>query len=436
MTQKTRTALFFAFLALFLLIAPSAVFYSQGYRIDFDLKKITQTGGLFMKIVPKQVEIYIDGKLKKKTDFFFGSTLIENLLPQKYKIEVKKQDYLTWEKTLEIKEKEVAEAKNIVLFSQDISFQPLLTNVKNFWFSPDQTKIITLEEDKSSSLPSLPSDENSIAEKGERGWALKLYELDKKIKSHLVEEKDISSKEADLLNLTFSEDSKDISLEVGTAEQVKYFTLTLDKLPVKLIGTKAPLPPAENSLTYQKVNNDIYYLNSSGHVFKNEEKLTKTPFPTKQETKYDLKIFNGFIFLTENENLYRLNANSGLFEEFFEGIKHLTASPSLKTLAFASNHEIWIFCLEETAGQPQRKTGKKTFLLRFSKEIKDVSWLNSDYLIINLEGDIKIAETDNRDKVQTWDIKNFSEPNIFFNQADKKLYILSEENLYSSEKIF
>ena len=44
---------------MFLLIAPTAVFYSLGYRIDFDSKKISQTGGLFLKVLPKQVEVYL-----------------------------------------------------------------------------------------------------------------------------------------------------------------------------------------------------------------------------------------------------------------------------------------------------------------------------------------------------------------------------------------
>lgn len=83
---------------MFLLIAPSIVLYSQGYRIDFENKKITQTGGLFLKISPKQADIYLNGKLSRKTDFFFGSALIENLLPKKYKLEIKKTGYQSWKK--------------------------------------------------------------------------------------------------------------------------------------------------------------------------------------------------------------------------------------------------------------------------------------------------------------------------------------------------
>ena len=83
MTKKMRKILFLLCLFLFLLIAPTAILYSQGYRLDFENKKFTQTGGIFLKILPKQVEVYLDGKLRDKTDFFFGSILIEDLLPKK-----------------------------------------------------------------------------------------------------------------------------------------------------------------------------------------------------------------------------------------------------------------------------------------------------------------------------------------------------------------
>jgi len=51
---------------------------------------IVKTGGLFIKALPKQANLYINGDFIKKTDFFFGSTLVENLLPRTYKVELKK----------------------------------------------------------------------------------------------------------------------------------------------------------------------------------------------------------------------------------------------------------------------------------------------------------------------------------------------------------
>ena len=416
MTKKIRTILFLICLFLFFLIAPSVIFYSQGYRVDINAKKITQTGGLFLKVIPKQVEVFIDGKLKKKTDFFFGSALIENLLPKKYKIQIKKEGYYPWEKNLEIREKEVTEAKNIVLIPENPNFGILTEGIKDFWFSPDERKII-------------------LSEDYEQGWALKLYDLEKNVKSHLIEEKDIFPGGVDLLELEFSPDSKEISLEVGMKEQIKHFTLEIDKIPPTLAESEEPLPPFENALTYKALGQDIYYLNNLGHLFKNEEKLTEKPFPVKLETEYALEIFPGFVFLHEGQILYQFNPDSKSFEKFFEPIKDLKISPDHKKVVYFSDYEIWILFLKEISNQPQRKAGDKLFLIRLSEQIKDCFWLNSDYLIFNAANKIKIAEIDDRDRINVVDVAEVENPKIFWNKNDKKLYILSNGNLSQSGKL-
>jgi len=419
MTKRTRTILFLVCLFLFLSIAPTAIFYSQGYRFDFETKKITQTGGLFLKAEPKQVEVFIDGKLKKKTDFFFGSALTENLLPKKYKIQMKKEGYYPWEKNLEIREKEVTEAKKIVLIPENPNFNILTEEVKDFWFSPDERKIILKENPPAG---------------GETGWALKLYDLEKNVKSHLVEEKDVYSKGADLLKLEFSPDSKKIYLNIGMKEQEKNFVLGLDKVPPVLTERKIT-PQTEDIVTSQVFNEENYYLDNSGHLFKNEERLTEKPFPVKPETKYALEIFQNFVFLHEGQVLYQFNPDLKSFEKFFEPIKDLKISPDYKKIVYFSDYEIWILFLEKINDQPKRESRDKLFLIRLSEQIKDCFWLNSDYLIFNAANKTKIAEIDDRDRINVVDVAEFENPKIFWNQFDKKLYVLSDSNLYQSERL-
>lgn len=425
-----------------------AVLYSQGYRIDFDSKRITQIGGLFLKVGPKRAEVYLDGKLKNKTDFFFGSLLIEDLLPKKYKIEIKKPGFSSWEKTLEIKEKEVTEAKNIILFPENLNFSEISKRVEKFWFSPDQKKIVLKESNP-------PAD---------GGWALKLYDLDKNVKSHLINEKNIYLKGADLLNLEFSENSKEIYLEVGAAEQIKNFSLSADKAPSLLTEIKKTATSAENIIISKKTtkNNDAYFLNKDGHLFKNEEQLTEKPFPVREETEYALETFPNFIFLREGEVLYELNPNLKSFEKFFDGIRGLKISPDSKKLVYFSDYEIWILFLKEKFNQPQKKAGEKVFLMRLSEKIQDIFWLNSDYLVFNTGSKIgsvrsespettllpatgtfngvKISEIDDRDKINVININppanNGGGVEIFWNQIDKKIYILIGEILYSSNVLF
>lgn len=420
MTKKTRTILFLICLFLFLLISPTVLLYSQGYRFDFENKRLTQTGGLFIKAEPKRAEIYINGRLVKKTDFFFGSALVENLLPKRHQIEVKKEGYLAWEKNLEIKERQVTEAKNIILFPENLNFNILTRGIKDFWFSPDEKKII-------------------LKEAGEIGWTLKLYDLEKNVKSHLINETDIYSRGADLLNLEFSEDLKEIYLNVGIKEQEKIFVLKLDRMP-PLLNEKTTAPPpsditlsSENIITSRKINNELYYLDNSGNLFKNERKLTEKPFPVQAETKYILEVFQDFVFLVEGENLYLFSLDSKSFEKFFERISNLKISPDNKKLIFFSNSEIWILFLKD---EGTKKAGEKLFINRLSEKIGDVFWLNSDYLIFNSGDNLKIVEIDDRDRIQTWDITNFPSPEIYFNPNNRKLYILSQGNLFVSEKLF
>jgi len=420
-------------LFLFLSVAPLIIFYSQGYRFDLESKRITQTGGLFLRVIPKSVEIYLNyhspaaPELMKKSDFFFGTALIENLLPKKYKIKVIKEGYYPWEKSLEIREKEVTEAKNIVLIPENPDFSILTGEAKDFWFSPDEKKIILFEEN-------------------EKGWSLKLYDLERKVKSHLINEEDISGEAVDLLDLKFLPDSKKIKLKVGTGEQLKYFTLEIDKIPPVLTESEEPSPPFENALTYQTIDQDVYYLNELGHLLKNDERLTEKPFPVKKETDYELNIWQGgdaapeYVFLREGQILYQFNPESKSFEKFFEPIKNLKISPDYKKIVYFSDYEIWVLFLKEIADQPPRQDGEQLFLIRLSEKIDDVFWFNSNYLVFNTKDKIKIAEIDDRDRVN---IVDFSQPGTargeiekaFWNQFDKRLYILSEGNLYQSKKL-
>lgn len=413
---------------LFLLICPLAVLYSQGYRIALNPSdggiKISQTGGLFIKAYPKQVEVQIDEvktsrhPLNEKTDFFFGSLLVENLFPQKYKIEVKKEGYLTWQKILEVKEKEVTEVKNIVLFPQNKEFETLASDLKDFWFSPDQKEIIW--------------EENPLTGKG---WSLKSYDLNTNVKSHLIDDSDISNKKPELLSLEFSPDSKEINLEVAISEDIKYFKINLEKNPPILTKVKFPATTTESILVSKNINNDSYYLDKRGNLFKNQEKLSDKPFAIKQETKYDLEVFQDYIFLQEDKTLYKFNSDSKSFEKFGDGVNSLKLSPDSKTLAYLSDYEAWLLFLKDKETEPRKKAGEKLLLLRLSEKINDCFWLNDDYLVLRIGDAIKIIEIDDRDKIQTWNPANFPEPKIFFNQNDKKLYVLSGGKLYRSDAL-
>jgi len=439
-------------LVLFLIVATLTVFYSLGWRFDWKTKKITQPGIFYFKVWPKSVQIYLDNELKEKTDFFFGSTLVENLLSGEYKVEIKKEGFHTWEKTLEIRKRKVTEAKNIILIPENPNFTIITNEVNDFFFSPDEKKIILKSPD----------------------WSLKLFEIDNNVKSHLIDEGDISKSEVQLFDLKFSHDSSKVLLELGFKEKVSYYLLDIDKSPAvlssldfldspeklyflpkdsqKLLALKEKKisevnlstkeissPILENINTLTIFHNDIYYLDDSGFIFKNnlsfnqEEKLNIIPFSIKEKARYEITVFNSYLSLQENDALYIFDRDKKSFEKFFELIKDFKFSYNPQKIAYFNNYEIWVLFLEKKYEQPQKEAKEKLFITRFSEKIDDLFWYTNHYLIFNAGDKIKVAEIDDRDRINIVDLAEFKEPKIFW--SNKKLYILSEENLYVSEEL-
>lgn len=247
MTKRTRTIIFWVFCFLFILATPLIIFYSQGYRFDWQQKKVLQTGAFYFKTAPVKADIYLNGKFKKRTSMITGSILLKNILPKTYTVEIKKEGYHSWKKELEVKERQVTEAKNIILFPENLNF-------------------------------------------------------------------------------------------------------TL--------------------------------------VSQNQEK-----------------------------------------------IQEIATSSDKKKTADKSNYEIWIVFLEDQQDLVKRRAGDKILLARFSQAIGKVFWLTNDYLIFNVGDKIKIAEIDDRDKLNMVDLAEFKEPEIFWEPKNKKLYILSEKKMYLLENL-
>ncbi|MBU0546619.1 MAG: hypothetical protein ABH876_00820 [Patescibacteria group bacterium] len=429
MDNNFKKALAWICVILFLILTPVTILYSQGYRLDWNPPigriKITQTGGLFFRILPQPAEIFLDSKFKKTTDFLFGSSLIDNLLPKKYDISIRKEGYYSWEKQLEVKEKMVTAAESILLIPKNIDLTIISTDIENFWLAPDNKNLILKE----------------TSSNNENNWSLKLYNLSKKIKSHLIEESDIYAKGADLMGLEFSDNSKDIFLEIGIKEQIKKFDLEISQTPPILKEIKEQSIPIDNIITYKKLGEDIYYLDDLGYIFKTDSsfkqknQITQTPFTVLPETNYELNKFKDLIFLKEKKTLYLFNQESNLWEKFFEPVSGLVLSPDSKKLVYFSDYEIWTMFLEDIQEQPSRQTGDKILIMRLSEKIKDVNWLNYSYLIITTENKIKISEIDERDKANIVDLVQLPNPKVSFNETDKKLYILSDNTLYQSKPI-
>jgi len=393
-----RKILFSFFLFLFLIFGPLLIFYSLGYRFNFEKKKITKTGGIFVKALPKEVEVSIDGKIKKKTDPFFGSVLIENLLPKKYKVKVEKEGYFPWEKELEVEEEKVTEIKNLVLFPKDLNFSQILSGIDQFWISPNGKELILKESENEK-------------------WVLKSYHLEKKIKSYLVGENDFP-KGAEFLKLNFGEDPDQIEIAVKIKDETRDFVLNLKKSPQLKEKELEKIP--ENAICFKKIGGDFYFFDKSGYLFKGEERLNEEPLNLTENCQ--LEIFDSLIFLESKGNLYLLK--EGKFEKIFENVRGIIISPDSKKIAIFSDYEIWIF-----------ENGKIEFLNRFSEKIEKLYWFNENYLIFLSGGKIKISEIDKRDKINVYELTEIGKEDFSFNQQNKRIYLKKGDSIFESDSL-
>ncbi len=454
MDKKIKRILILVFVIIFLIGGPLAIFYSRGYRFDFETKKIVKSGAFYFRTQPESCEIYLDGKLKKKTDFLFGNAFIKNLLPKKYNIRIEKEGYFLWEKALEVKEEFVTEAKNIILFPKNLNFSLLLSNIEDYFFSPNEKTII-------------------LKKSGEDGWSLEIFDLEENFQEVFLEEKDLTKKEVQFLDLNWNSDSRRILIETEIEEDTKYFTIDLLEekqiFPLEysniqeisfnpnnsqeifflksLNGSKSlfqanfltqelPKVILKNLITYEISDGNIFWLSPDGFLYRSDFSgrrlgvLNTESFSIKEGLKYKIEIFSPAVFLIENNVLYQLDSSSRIFEKFSESIKNLKLSPDSKKLVIGNNYEIWILFLIDIDEQSQKKASQKIFLTRFSQKIGDIFWLNPDYLIFNTGNKLKIAEIDDRDRINIIELGEFENPKIFWNQELERMYILSNKELY------
>ncbi len=147
MTRRTRRIIFFLFLMAFIVLAPLITLYAWGYSFDWEEKTIVATGGIYLKSYPSGAEIYINDKLRGKTNKF-----IRRLVPKLYEIKIAKDDYHPWQKNFLVEPRLVAKANNILLvpFNPKISlitkdeedYSEIYSSLKN----PDKEKTYFLSK--------------------------------------------------------------------------------------------------------------------------------------------------------------------------------------------------------------------------------------------------------------------------------------------------
>jgi len=115
LSRKIRSRVLWVLLALFVVLTPILIGYSQGYRLD-DALGLIQTGGIYLHSDVANTSVFIDDDFLENNGAFLKNTLIQDLLPNRYyALRVERDGYQSWVKVLLVKPNLVTEARVLML---------------------------------------------------------------------------------------------------------------------------------------------------------------------------------------------------------------------------------------------------------------------------------------------------------------------------------
>ena len=184
--------------------------------------------------------------------------------------------------------------------------------------------------------------------------------------------------------------------------------------------------------------NHLYYLRTHDHFLLDvqidhpEKKKIVSVLPVYFQQLRKMTAYDEYrlAFLDDNQQLFILNNDPEHQENFFGKIadraKDFQFSDDGKKILFWNNNEIFVYFLREWKVQPKRSKGDKILVTRFSSSINNVQWMqNFENVIFTKSNLIKMAEIDNRDRINLVDIfqaeHSLPEKSCLY---DKKTFIL------------
>ena len=386
MPHRTRLALFYTFVGLFLLLGTVILLYSFGWRIDLETGKIQKIGAIYVKTNVRDTTIKLNNKTyKDEAGIIQSGTLISSLLPKTYSIEISKEGYLPYHKTLTVKPSRVEEILNVQLIPK--TFEPTFvapTKGTQFIDTTENADRIILQ-DPTTSVYYL-YDETHASSTVNLNMAAANAHRGQKIK-HIAF---IPFKPTQFI-LEDTSGLKLFDLEKRTLEQLTKGTVTAWSIQ----DSTAIMAGTTKSGTQE--------ISSFNLIFK-----TKSTFDDlNKQLSQDMHITmikmsgngNEIAFMTDTNELFLFTQKDKLLKRIAGNGKSFAFSPdNKKLLTLSTSGDLSILFLEDFDGDIPKKKGDHIEIVLPQKEsVEAVQWYGDSYhLFINYPSALDITELDDR----------------------------------------
>ncbi|MDD3292897.1 MAG: PEGA domain-containing protein [Candidatus Pacebacteria bacterium] len=425
---------FFILLIAFFIIATGLLIDAQGFRFDFKTKQFVKVGGINVKSVISDVNVYINNEHKGKTNTFSKEILIQKLIPGEYNIKIEKENYYSWEKTLKVEAQKVTKAENVYLFQKNITFEIKKENINNLFLSENKQNIIYLTNNQEIIFNNnIVLNSNNSKKYFKSIENIEFFPENKLI---LIKGKNNLNKDnyyyldltkANVLNkLVFLETATNFYL---TKESIIYqknqdiIIYSLNTKTTTILRKEVNLFAFKDDTLYSVENNILIKINNNEEAILSEKEISIK--------NYKLYIISGKIFAYDNSSLYLFNDYKKEFE-FFLKTPQLSYDVLPDKIIFNTGSELWLLLLRDFDSPFFKKAGSLIFLSRVSSKIENITWFNNDYFFYTNNNNIFVSEIDNRNNINAIQLSNLPVIKLWFNE--KILYLLSDDKVYSSSK--
>ncbi len=405
MTLTVRRLLYLSFTLIFIIIAPLLVLYTAGYRFNWYKKGWEKTGSLIIETIPKTVDIKINEQI-----FHHRSTplRLNHLLPNDYHIQISKDGYSSWEKTLTVYPGKATFAQDIYIFRQNTTSHPIATSTIDHWTYNPKLNIIVFQTNNKLWLYHLDNEHKQIITPFASPITSSSWSVDK---SKLL----ITTPQALFIwtstnpttlakidanysqnHCRWDQDNNYLIYCQTTKELWRYDLGTLKR--DKIISFKQ-----ENLLDFYKKNNNFYYLlynprNKQTYLRIITLNTLSEPWPDfllpTTPLYHFLNVNKDIVTIIDQKlnRIYQLNLNrqAEKFNRTSQIIKDATGGSynSRGELLYFNDWEIWVL-----------KQNNAQLITRQTDKIISAFWHPSEsYLVIVTAQGIKIIELDDRDR--------------------------------------
>lgn len=119
MSNRSRKVLFLILLLSFFIIGVPLALYSYGYRLDINRYSVSESGGIFIRSLPGDATIKIDGEdIKNESGILNVGTFVRGLSPKKYLLSISRDGYRPIDIVTEVRPFKAASFDKLILIPE------------------------------------------------------------------------------------------------------------------------------------------------------------------------------------------------------------------------------------------------------------------------------------------------------------------------------